>query len=461
MTPKPDIESLLDTAILSHEARDLDRAEGLYKDVLRAQPDHPEALNLLGLILQDRGKPEDSITLITRALEAEPDFPDAYANLARGLNYLGRSGRAADAARRAIELDPALGEGWLQLGRALLNLGQYQDALAALREALPHFRESTELHAGIGLAAQSLGDAATATEAWRKVLDLQPDRVEAMIGLGSAYCQTKRLDEAVALHRQAVAYAPDNTAALGALAWSLHQRYEPAELVEVCRALLALDPERADILTLEGAGLTWLGRAEEAAASFQAALALQPDYVPATQLLARVKPEAMDTPTIARVRAQLDDAALSIEDRVMAGFAVAMALDKAGEFDAAFGLYQTANALSHAQGEAAGNCFKPDRYEVYIDWARNAFVPSTFAEMRAAGNPSELRDVPRRTDSRESSQGVRRGGVARHQPGTGAAQPSSRSPTATTMGPRTDRPRNRTAYFAPAGHGRRRGSGDR
>jgi tetratricopeptide (TPR) repeat protein len=328
--------------------------------------------------------------LITRALEADPDFPDAYANLARGLNYLGRSEQAADAARKAIELDPALGEAWLQLGRALLNLGQYRDALAALREALPHFPESRELHAGIGLAAQSLGDAASAMDAWRKVLDLQPDRVDAMIGLGSACCQMKQLDDALDLHRRAVAHAPDNTAALGALAWTLHQRYEAAELVEVCRALLALDPERADILTLQGAGLTWLGRAEEAAASFQAALALQPDYVPATQLLARVKPEAMDAPTIARVRAQLDDAGLSIEDRVMAGFAAAMALDRAGEFDAAFRLYQTANALSHAQGEAAGNPFKPKEYEVYIDWAREAFVPSTFAEMHAAGHPSEL-----------------------------------------------------------------------
>src|SRR5580704_19266675 len=112
MTPNLDIESLLDKAILSHEARDLDHAESLYQDVLRAQPDHPEALNLLGLVLQDRGKSEASIALISRALDADPDFPDAYANLARGLNFLGKMEQAADAARKATELDPALGEGW-------------------------------------------------------------------------------------------------------------------------------------------------------------------------------------------------------------------------------------------------------------------------------------------------------------------------------------------------------------
>jgi tetratricopeptide (TPR) repeat protein len=385
-----DIESLLDMAIVSHEARDLDRAESLYRDVLRAQPDHPEAMNLLGLILQDRGRPEESVALISRALESDPEFPDALANLARGLNFLGQSERAADAARRATELDPVLGEGWLQLGRALLSLGKYQEALAALCGALPYFVDSSELHAAIGFAAQSLGDAAAAIEAWRKVLDLQPDRVDAMINLGSAYCQTRQLDDALVLHRRAVARAPDNTSALGALAWSLHQRYEPAELVEVCRALLALEPERADILTLQGAGLMWLGRIDDAAASFQAALMAEPGYVSATQLLARVKPETMDSPTIARVSGQLDDTDLPVEDRVMAGFAAAIALDKAGDFDAAFHLYQSANALSHAQGEAAGKPFNPDEYKVYVDWARNAFVPSTFIEMRTAGNSSEL-----------------------------------------------------------------------
>src|ERR1700730_11258350 len=154
MSQSPDVDSLLDAAIVSHEARNLDRAESLYQDVLRTQPNHAEALSLLGLIQQDRGKPRESIALISRAIEIDPDLPDAHANLARGYSFLGESEKAANAARKATELDPTLGEGWLQLGRASLDLGRDRDALTALKEATAHFPETVEVYAGIGFAAQ-------------------------------------------------------------------------------------------------------------------------------------------------------------------------------------------------------------------------------------------------------------------------------------------------------------------
>jgi hypothetical protein len=48
MPQRPDVDSLLDAATISHEAQDLDRAESLYQDVLRTQPNHAEALSLRG-----------------------------------------------------------------------------------------------------------------------------------------------------------------------------------------------------------------------------------------------------------------------------------------------------------------------------------------------------------------------------------------------------------------------------
>src|SRR5438105_3368848 len=122
MTSDATIASRLDAAIARHEARDLDAAEQLYREILQADPNQVEALSLLGLILQDRGQLEEAIALLSRAIEIDPGFPEAHANLARGLSFRGDAEAAADAARRATELDPDLGEGWLQLGRALLDL---------------------------------------------------------------------------------------------------------------------------------------------------------------------------------------------------------------------------------------------------------------------------------------------------------------------------------------------------
>ncbi len=387
MPPKTDIDARLDAAIASHEARDLDRAEQSYRDVLRIQPDHAEALNLLGLVLQDRGMVGESIALISRALEVDPDFPDALANLARGYSFQGKPEKAASAARKATELDPTLGEAWLQLGRASLDLLNDQEALDALREASSHFPDLLEIYAGMGFAAQRLGQLKDAAEVWRIVLDVQPDRIDALVNLGTVYCQIDQIDAALEVHRKAVALAPDDLTALAALAGTLHRLYDAQAFVPMCEEVLSRGPQRADILTILAAGQMWLGRIDEAINSCEAALKVDPDYIPSRQLLGRLKPDTLDAATVARFREQLNDPAVPVEERAPAGFAIGSALDKAGEFDAAFDMYRMANSLYRERGRAVGKVYDPDEFRAYVEWARSQFTSVQVPQM---GSPSEL-----------------------------------------------------------------------
>jgi tetratricopeptide (TPR) repeat protein len=390
MSHKPDPDALLDAAIERHAARDLDAAERLYKAALEVQPDHPEALNLLGLLLQDRGQLDESIALISRAIEIDAEFPEAHANLARGLSFRGETEQAVAAARKATELDPDLGEGWLQLGRASLDLARHEEALTALRQALRHFPADVSIHSGIGYAAQHLGDLEASADAWRKVLELQPDRLEALVNLGAACSQMKLLDEALDLHRRAVSRAPDDVTALGALAATYHQRFEAAELIPACRAALALAPDRADLLTILASGLMWLGRIDEAAESCEAAIRVKPDYIPAQQLLGVLKPDTLNDLAITRFQLQMGDPTLSVQDRASAAFCIANALDADGDYGAAFGMYQTANGIYHADARSSGTGFNLDSFKAYIDWARGTFNSSIFAELRDDGSQSDL-----------------------------------------------------------------------
>ncbi|MGD0434070.1 MAG: tetratricopeptide repeat protein, partial [Acetobacteraceae bacterium] len=83
MSGENDLEQILATALAHHGSGQLDLAEAGYRDVLRRDPQEPDALNLLGLVLQDRGNLDESIALIKRALDIVPDFPEALVNLAR------------------------------------------------------------------------------------------------------------------------------------------------------------------------------------------------------------------------------------------------------------------------------------------------------------------------------------------------------------------------------------------
>ena len=59
------VENELNTAIQYHQSGQLDKAEEIYKNILKVHPDHADALHLLGVIASQTGKQDVAIDLIT------------------------------------------------------------------------------------------------------------------------------------------------------------------------------------------------------------------------------------------------------------------------------------------------------------------------------------------------------------------------------------------------------------
>ena len=72
-----------------HQAGRLDRAEALYRTVLADDPDHADALHLLGVLAYQCGKPAAALQLIERALPSLAELPDAHLNYGNALRDLG------------------------------------------------------------------------------------------------------------------------------------------------------------------------------------------------------------------------------------------------------------------------------------------------------------------------------------------------------------------------------------
>lgn len=390
MTDRLDLDQTLEAAIAHHQARDLDQAATLYGEVLKADPRNADALNLLGVVLQDRGLMAESVTLIAAAIEIEPDFPEAHANLARGLNAAGQSDQAAAAAKQATELDPGLGEAWEQFGAANAALGRDRVALDAYRKAAAILTDSADVAVAAASVALRLKDYITSAALWRDLLRTQPDRLDVLIGLGAALAELGQLDEALTLHRRAAEIAPEDPAADNALTLTLYKKYDGAELVSRCERKLALDPGNVDVLGMLASARTWLGQFEEAKAAFQKILVLRPDHDDARRqliVLAADKPSEGD---IALLRGYVGDPGLNADERCAAGFALGKALDRMRDHDGAFLAYKAANALAYAEFEAANKQFDRTKLLTYNSWAYAAFPPDVFATLRPLGNPSEL-----------------------------------------------------------------------
>src|SRR5450830_867829 len=127
MTSQPDISKALQQGLQHQEAGRIQEAEMLYRDVLQVQPNHPDALHLLGLIAQ-RARHPDAIGLLRRAIQVNPDNPVYHCSLAMAMHEFGRSEEAILSYQRALALDAKNAEAHYNLGLLFQHLQRLAEA---------------------------------------------------------------------------------------------------------------------------------------------------------------------------------------------------------------------------------------------------------------------------------------------------------------------------------------------
>jgi tetratricopeptide (TPR) repeat protein len=276
------ISEALAIAVQHHQAGRLQAAEQIYRQILALQPDHADALHLLGVIayqagkheaavqyierairlkgaeaafhsdlgnaLGGQGKLDEAVACYRRALELNPGYVEAHNNLGNALEDQGKPDEAVACYRRALELKPDFAEAHNNLGIALKNQGKFEEAVACYRRALQRKPDFAEAHSNLGFALQDLGKVDEAVACYRRALELKPEFAEAQNNLASAFTCQGKLDEAVACYRQVVQRASGGVLglgeALGQLATILRSRLPEDDLL-LMRRLLS-DPNLGD-----------------------------------------------------------------------------------------------------------------------------------------------------------------------------------------------------------------------
>lgn len=107
--PELDHDKLIAEAIELGRRGKLLEAEHRCRLILEENPDHPDALHLLGVVAMETGHGDAAVELIGRAIELSPaESALLLANHAKAYQCAGRLDDAGVAYRRAIALDPRL-----------------------------------------------------------------------------------------------------------------------------------------------------------------------------------------------------------------------------------------------------------------------------------------------------------------------------------------------------------------
>jgi tetratricopeptide (TPR) repeat protein len=264
------------TALEHHQKGQLDQAAPIYESLIAHDPNHADALHLLGVLAHQSGDNLRAAELITRALRLNGDAAPYHANLAEVYRAMGRLDLALAACRRALELQSDYSEVMNNLGLILLAQGQVD-------EALLHFRQAVRLRPGyamawnnLGSALRTKGDKANARDHFRQAVALEPHLAEARSNLGQVSLELKELDESLRHCQEAVRLRPQFAEAQSNLGNVLRELGRLQEAKAAYAEALRLNPGLAMVRNNIGQALQEESRLDEAIAWYQQAIRMEP-----------------------------------------------------------------------------------------------------------------------------------------------------------------------------------------
>ena len=272
------IQQAFETAEQLAQAQHLEEAESLYRRILAQQPDNPDALHLLGLVVYQLGRVQEAVDLVGRAATADPRRPDFAFNLGLILSQTGRTDQAITAYRQALALQPDHAGAGNNLGLALHLAGRNDEAISIYHASLAANPTVAELHFNLGIALQSLGRLDEAVESFRQAAAIKPDYADAWNGIGNVLQSQQKFDQAIEVYRQLLARQPDCVQAHNNLGEALRAQDRLEEAIAAFRQAIALRPDFPESHYNMGIALRLGGNLDDAVAAYRKAISLRPDH---------------------------------------------------------------------------------------------------------------------------------------------------------------------------------------
>lgn len=156
------------------------------------------------------GRLEDAAVALEEAVRLEPEHSDAVVLLGTTLNRLGRLSEAIAYLEDAVQRSPRAFWPLVELGRIYVDLGDYDQAIEMLTTAAGRRADVAQPFELLAEAYEGAGQPQQAISAWQQAVTVSPDSATYHVRLGDALAAVGRDSEAVAAYRQALAINPDN-----------------------------------------------------------------------------------------------------------------------------------------------------------------------------------------------------------------------------------------------------------
>lgn len=237
---------------------------------------------------------------------------------------------------------------------------------------------------------RSEGRVAEAIAAYEHLLARRPDLPESWYNLAFLQRQAGRYEEALASYQAALdrgVSAPEEVHLNCGVIYSQHLRREDAAENEL-RAALALNPDYVPALLNLGNLHEDRGEKGEARALYERCLSLDPGCYEALARLANLgMVSRADDPLVVRLKQAIAGPRTPAADRASLGFALGKTLDGGGAYDEAFEAYAAANRASRESAGARGPLYDRRGHERFIGQLIKSFAPGHIRAAASGNRP--------------------------------------------------------------------------
>jgi tetratricopeptide (TPR) repeat protein len=418
------VDETLTEARRLHQAGSLGEAELLYGEIVRAQPEHGEALYLLGVICgqqrrfeealghfrkalsqrpndanvvyhlgltcQNCGLHEEAAEHFRRTLQLRPDLAGAHFSLGNTHLHFGRLDEASGCYRQAIRLQPTLGPAYLNLAHALQRQGEFLKAADCLRDCLTRQPNYAEAHFNRGNVLVALRRREEAARHFDEAIRLQPGFALAYNNRGNVALEMGRIDDALEYFQKAVRVQPDYVEAQVNLGGALMERQQVEAAVDAYQQALRVQPTHARAHNNLAEAYLDLGDSQQAQVHLREAIRINPAFIRPLLHLAANGFYSADEPSIESLESRLSDGRLSRDAVSQLHFILGYLLDRSGDTDAAFEHFRQGNALRRLLLQQNGNAYDADANSAAMDRLIAYFSPEYFERTRGFGLESEV-----------------------------------------------------------------------
>ena len=196
-------------ALAFHRQGQLALAQAAYEGILEIQPEHFDALHLLGVLAAQTRNPQKAVELIGRAIEIDPNIAATHNNRGSALKELERYEEALASYDRAIAIKADYAEAYFNRGVVLNELKQFAAALASYAQAIAVKPDFADAYFNRGIVLRELRQFDAALASYDQAIAIKADYVEAYLNRGNVLSELRQFPAALASYDRAISIRPD------------------------------------------------------------------------------------------------------------------------------------------------------------------------------------------------------------------------------------------------------------